>query len=196
MLKLAITLLHDKTNTVNENRISTILGMLTKHEQTTTEMVSDRIFKEVQKVRKDSATGVETPYTELEETATPEYEASFTTYYYTINAIDIPHEVRFYHVVPFGINRPSNMDELDGHKVIYGPEFQMVEKTFFDWGLKRGTDHGADVSIYVEDLSKLDFKKLLPKLEKVKDKQDPTEFLQEAGAKIANVEYMKKGGLK
>lgn len=183
MLRLAITLVHNKSNAENEAQISTILGLVDRHTQESTETVRDRTIVE----NKEGTT---------EEVLGPEYQATFYTYYYTFKAITEPHEVRFYHVVPHGKAIPSNIDQLDGAKVYYGPEFADTEKTYFDWGLKRGTNNGADVSIYVEDLSKLDFKKLLPKMEKVKDKQDPTEFLQEAGAKIANVEYFKKGGLR
>lgn len=163
MLKLAVTLLHDKSDSENEAQIDTILGLVERITDTHTN---------------------------------PDTGESFDTYHYEIKGLGIPHEVRFYHIVPFGKNRPSNMDQLDGHKVIYGPEFQMGEKTFFNWGLKRGTDHGAEVSIYVEDLSKVDFKALLPQLQDVASKQTTTEFLQRTGCKIANVEYMKKGGLK
>ena len=166
-MKIAITLLHNESDAENEAQISTILGLIDRVTDTHEEFDSEGIS-----------------------------QGFFDTYHYEFKNFGIPHEVRFYHIVPFGFDRPSNMDELDGHKVYYGPEFADTQKTYFDWGLKRGTDHGADVSIFVEDLSKLDFKKLLPNLEKVKDKQDPTEFLQETGAKIANVEYMKKGGLK
>ena len=162
-MKIAVTLVHNKSDKENEAQIKAVLALVDK-------VVDTNV---------DQETGAE-----------------FLTNHYEFKDFGIPHEVNFYHIVPYGINRPSNLDQLDGHKVIYGSEFQMNEKTFFDWGLKRGTDHGADVSIYVEDINKLNFKQLLPKFEKIKDKQDPTEFLQESGAKIANVEYIKKGGLK
>lgn len=162
-MKIAITLVHNKTDAQNEAQIDTVLGLVERLTNTNTD---------------------------------PETGEEFSTYHYEITGLGIPHEVRFYHVVPFGVNKPSNLDELDGHKVFYGPEYQMVEKTFFDWGLKRGVDHGAEVSLYLEDLSKLDFKKILSKLQKVANKTDKTEFVQDAGGKIANLEYFKKGGLK
>lgn len=196
MLKLAITLLHNKSDAENEAQISTILGLVDRHTTESTEMVRDRIFKDVEVTTTDPETGEEVITTEQQESLGEEYQATFYTYYYTFKDFGIPHEVRFYHVVPHGVNRPANLDELDGQKVIYGDDFPMVEKTFFDWGLKRGTDHGAEVSIFVEDLSKLNFKSLIPKLQYISDKNDPRSFSQETGAKIASVEYMKKGGLR
>lgn len=167
MLKIAITLVHKYSDSENEAQILGILDLVERVTDTHEEFDSD-----------GNSLGF------------------FDTYHYEITGLGIPHEVRFYHVVPYGVTPPSNLDWLDGHKVYYGPEYQMNEKTFFDWGLKRGTDHGADVSLYVEDVFKLDFKKVLRKLEKVADKADKTEFVQETGAKIANVEYFKKGGLR
>ena len=162
-MKIAITLVHNHSDSENEAQIDTILGLVERITDTHTD---------------------------------PESGEDFFTYHYEIKGLGVPHEVRFYHVVPFGVTKPSNLDQLDGHKVFYGPEFQMVDKTFFDWGLKRGVDNGADVSLYLEAISKLDFKKMLSKLEKVADKSDKTEFVQDTAGKIANVEYFKKGGLR
>lgn len=162
-MKIAITLVHNKSDAENEAQISTILGLV------------DRI----------ADTHVD-----------PETQEEFYTYHYEIKDLGVDHEVRFYHVVPYGVTKPSNLDELDGHKVYYGPEYQAIDKTYFDWGLKRGVDQGAEVSLYLEDLSKLDFKKMLSKLQKVADKADKTEFVQDDGGKIANLEYFRKGGLK
>lgn len=167
MLKIAITLVHRYSDAKNKAQIDTVLGLV------------DRITD-----------------THEEFNDKGEVIGAFDTYHYEFKNFGIPHEVRFYQIVPYGKVQPQNFFALDSYNVLYGPEFASVEKTYFDWGLKRGTDHGADVSIYVEDLSKLDFKNLIPKLQQVENKANPAEFLQETGAKIANIEYMKKGGLR
>ena len=63
-----------------------------------------------------------------------------------------PHRVRFYHIIPFGVTTPSNLDDLNGHKVWYraGDEDKIgTHPRFYNWGLKRGTDYGAEASVHI-----------------------------------------------
>ena len=163
-MKLAVTLVHNKPD--NEAQIATMLSLVTRITDTHEEFDQD-----------GNVVG------------------SFETYHYEFNDLAIPHEVKFYHVVPFGIDRPSNLDELDGHKVLYGIEDQDKGETrFFNWGLKRGTDHGADLSIYIEDVDQFSPKTLASSLTKLVSKNDSTEFVEDPSCKIATVKLLKEVG--
>jgi len=64
------------------------------------------------------------------------------------------HRVRFYQVVPFGVETPANLDALNSHKVWYkaGDEDKVSDHPrFYNWGLKRGTDYGAQTVVYITD---------------------------------------------
>ena len=72
--------------------------------------------------------------------------------YYTLAGVTTEHAVKFLQAVPFGVTRPTNMNLLDSHNVIYGNND--TDKTgdharFFNWLVKRGCDLGADVVFYV-----------------------------------------------
>lgn len=63
------------------------------------------------------------------------------------------HEVKFYQIVPFGVERPANMNLIDSHNVIYGKGDEdkvRNHKRFFNWGLKRATDYGADLVLHLD----------------------------------------------
>lgn len=80
----------------------------------------------------------------------------FETYYYTIKGLP-GYRVKFYQIIPFGVTPPSNLYDIDSHKVFYGKGDE--DKTgdhprFFNWGLKRATDYGADEVIHLGDYSK------------------------------------------
>lgn len=167
-MKIAVTLVHNKPD--NEAQIDAVLSLVKRVTDTVTQ---DQVDEE------GNVTGQE----------------SFDIYHYEFTDLTIPHEVRFYHVVPFGVPRPANLDQLDGHKVLYGPEDQdKTETRFFNWGLKRGTDHGADISLYLEDVSKLKPKDLAKTLGKLTDKADKTEFSEETCGKFATVKLLREVG--
>ena len=74
--------------------------------------------------------------------------------YYTIAGLAVPHVTKFYQVLPFGVNRPNNMETLDSHNVIYGARDENKTGThprFRNWSIKRACDHGADVVALVTD---------------------------------------------
>src|SRR4051794_17374759 len=77
-------------------------------------------------------------------------------YHYELDGLNLPHQVRFYQIVPFGVTPPDNFYRLDSHNVLYGTGDE--DKTgehprFFNWGLKRSTDYGAEVNVYLEDVA-------------------------------------------
>lgn len=128
-----------------------------------------------------------------EEGALMEYD----TYHYEINNLGVEQTLRCYQIFPYGVTPPSNKDDIDSHKVYYGAGDE--DKTgdhprFFNWGLKRATDYGADLVIHLEDHRKLDFKKLLSKLQKVADKNDTTEFVEDQSCKISSLKLLKQVG--
>ncbi len=76
------------------------------------------------------------------------------SYYYTISGLSIPHTVKFYQAIPFGISPPNTLYNLDSHKVFYGQgdnDKIGFHPRFFNWGLKRATDFGADIVAFVDD---------------------------------------------
>jgi hypothetical protein len=87
-----------------------------------------------------------TPVVELidgEDTVMPVYDLTGTL-----------HRVRFYQVVPFGVTPPANLDELNSHKVFYraGDEDKVsTHPRFYNWGLKRSTDYGAQAVVHITD---------------------------------------------
>src|SRR3990167_82240 len=93
----------------------------------------------------------------------------FETYYYTIKDL-AGHEVKFYQIIPFGVTPPPNLRDIDSHNVLYGKGDE--DKTgdhprFYNWGLKRATDYGADFVIHLNDETKLNITQLATDLQSV-----------------------------
>jgi len=64
------------------------------------------------------------------------------------------HRVRFYQVVPFGVETPANLDALNSHKVWYRARDEdkvSDHPRFYNWGLMRGTDYGAEAVVHITD---------------------------------------------
>lgn len=123
---------------------------------------------------------------------------TWTTIHHEIKEVGVPHEVKIYQVVPFGVTPPTNRYEINSGGIVqYGKgdeDKRDNHPRFFNWGLKRGTDYGAEIVIYVEDYKKLDFKKLLPKLQKLEDVTDTTEFVDDLSCKITTLKLLKEIG--
>jgi hypothetical protein len=130
MIRLAIILIHNKGDVTNEAQIDRLLQGTTK--------VTD-------------------PQTGTDEEGNP---FSYDTYHYEIDNLGIEHEVRFYQVVPEGVEKPSNFDLLDSWKVFFGPDQPSHNRRFFNWALKRSVDHGADAVIYIDDHTQLTLARL------------------------------------
>lgn len=131
---IAIVIVHNKNAAGNRNQITALASHLT----------------EVRETRLDENGAVILD----EETGQP---VQFLVGY-RIQGIVRDHLCHLYQIVPFGINPPSNLYLLDSYKVFYGAGDENKTGThprFFNWGLKRGIDHGADVVIYLSDLASL-----------------------------------------
>ena len=169
-MKLAIVIVHNKTNSENQAQISSILPLVVKNSQLITEDIYDSNGNVIGQQINES-------------------------YYYIIKGLTIPHEVRFYQVVPYGVNHPLNFNELDSHNVIYGKGDE--DKTgnhprFFNWGLKRGTDYGADICIYLDNLPQFTATKARQALQKF---TNDTEFVEATFGKLASLRLLKEVGL-
>lgn len=145
-MTIAITLVHNKTPEENEAQISALLTHVVKvgEEVSWDEPVLDENGQ---------------PVTELDGEGNPVVQTetkTATVYHYEFANLARDHRVLFFQVVPYGVDRPANYDELmqaDGcGGVLYGPEDANLRPSrFANWGLKRGVDRGADLSIYLED---------------------------------------------
>lgn len=159
MIKIAVTIVHNKTPEQNEAQIQALLPLVEKIEDFSTN---------------------------------PETGETYTTYHYQIKQLSITHEVRFYQVIPHGVDNPPSLYLLDSFKCFYGPEDQDKGETrFFNWGLKRGTDHGADISVYLQDPVALTQVKLRQALSLLKDN---TEFVETTWGKIGTLKLLKQIG--
>lgn len=162
-MKIAITLVHNKTDAQNEAQLQAILPLIEQ---------------------------IEDVHDELDENG--QVIGQYSTFHYQIKALPIEHEVRFYQVIPHGVTHPPSLDLLDSHKVFYGPEDSSKGETrFFNWGLKRGTDHGADLSVYLADPVALTQTKLRNALSLLKN---DTEYVETAWGKIGTLKLLKQVG--
>lgn len=135
---------------------------------------------------------------------------TFDTYHYELQGLDFPHELKIYQILPYQPNNPRlqqgfpyegvwpvNSYDIDSYKVAYGKGDE--DKTgdhprFFNWGLKRGTDYGAEIVIYLEDHGKLDISALKTQIKKLDDKNDPAEFAENDAAKITTLKMLEEVG--
>lgn len=163
MTHLAITLIHNKSNAQNQAQITALKSLLTT--------VTDGPFT-------DSETG-----------------ATWTTTHHEITGLAIPHTVKVYQIIPFGVTPPPNRYEVNSGGIVYygkGDEDKTGEHPrFFNWGLKRGTDNGADVSVYLTDPANLTATKARNALNKL---VNDTEFVEETWGKIGTLKLLKQIG--
>lgn len=128
MFRLGLGLIHNRGNLGNRSQIQSLLALVVQHFVQFTDPDTGALL-----VNSDSG-------------EPRGYE------WYSLAGVTTEHEVRFYQVVPFGVNPPNNLYDLDSHKVFYAArdEDKVAEHPrFFNWLLKRGTDFGADAAIYV-----------------------------------------------
>lgn len=117
-------------------------------------------------------------------------------YHYELDGLELPHELKVFQVFPFGVT-VANKDEIDSHKVFYGvgDEDKVGDHPrFFNWGLKRGTDYGADVVIHLEDYKKLDLDDLAIQLNTLIDPEDKHELIDDVAVKISTLKLLKEVG--
>ena len=163
MVRLAITLVHNKSSQQNFDQIEALLPLVTKVTET---------------IPRYDDQGVQV--------------GTYEIYHYEITNLQIPHTVRFYQVIPHGVTPPSNLYQLDSAKVFYGPEdADKGETRFFNWGLKRGTDQGADISIYLHNPQQLTRAKLRSALNRMVNN---TELVDTLWCKVASVRVLTRIG--
>lgn len=157
-MKIGITLVHDKSDSENEAQITTLKGLL----------------QEI----------VDGPFID------PETGEEYTTIHHELKGLDIPHEVKIYQVIPFGITPPQNRYEINSGGIVeyrLGDEDKIGKHPrFFNWGLKKATNNGAELNIFIEDIAKFDPKK-------IKDKKK--DYEEEDGVKYATVKLLKEKGV-
>lgn len=124
------------------------------------------------------------------------YEA-YDTYYYTIKGFVLPHEVHFYQIFPFSVKLPANKDDIDSYKVYYGAGDE--DKTgdhsrFYNWGLKRATDYGAEIVVHVDNYKDFSVDDLPFKVNTLVDPVDTTDLIDEISGKYSTVRLLRRVG--
>ncbi len=176
-MNIAIVLTHNKAD--NEAQIATLKSLLTK--------VTVPLFNTTYT---DKGEEVQTPI--LDEQGVQ--KQGFT--HYTLD-LPFPHKVSVYQIVPFGVDRPTGYKDLVSHNVLYGVGDE--DKTgdhprFFNWGLKRGTDYGADITVHIEDMAKFSVEDLAIQLNTIIDPNTKEEYLDDESVKLASVTLLKETG--
>lgn len=173
-MKLALTLVHNKTPQENEAQIELLKDYISP--------VGETIFDEESKQNK------------------------FIFKYYTVNGFNISHELHVYQIVPFQPENttdpyvatlPSNFYSIYSHNVQYGKNDKDKLGThprFFNWSLKRGTDYGADVVIYLENLQAVNINRLKNKVQMLFDEANNTEYIEESFGKLCSRKLLKEVG--
>lgn len=178
-MKLAITLVHSKTPEENEAQAQALLSLVERIEQTHPEL--------------DPLSGEPI----LDELGQP---LTYVTFYYRLKDLDLEHAIHVYQVVPFGVARPpsSNLVQaIPGRLVEYGQGDE--DKTgehprFFNWGIKRGTDDGADVSLYLTTPAGLNLQRLKGHLTAIERRPDNVDFIEDSFGKIGTLRLLKRIG--
>jgi len=177
-MKIAITLVHNKSDAENAAQIESMFSLVTEQ----TELIDGT----------DDEGNV--------------IIGAFERHFYTLNDLGIPHEIEFFHVIPFQPKNlsdpyiavlPSNLSLLKGRNVQYGKgdEDKIGDHPrFYNWGLKRATDYGAEAVIHMEDYKKFSVADLAFQLNTLIDPNDKTEFLEDKAVKITTLDLLKEVG--
>lgn len=165
-MNISITLVHNKTDAENEAQIQALSSHL--------KQVTSGTFT-------DPSTG-----------------QTYTITHHEIKNLNISHQVKVYQVIPYGVTPPPSRYLINsGGLVYYGND--NTDKIgehprFFNWGLKRGTDNGADISIYLTDVSQFSAQKLSGHITAITKTPDPTGFIEDAYGKVATLKVLKTVG--
>lgn len=163
-MNIAIVLVHNKGDKANSQQIETLKPLITKITDTHNEFDD-----------KGNIIGTS------------------ETYHYELIGLSIPHEAKFYQIVPFGVDPPANFDDIDSHNVLYrnGDEDKTGDHPrFFNWGLKRGTDYGADIVIQITDPTSFDPKTISTKLTTLEDKTNNTELIADPEGRYGTLKLL------
>lgn len=160
MIKIAISLIHNKSNRNNELQITTLNTLITQ------------IFEEinVEGIIKQAPTGI-----------------------YKLNNLLIEHECKIYQIVPFGVRVSDNFNLLNSYNVYYGvgDENKIGEHPrFFNWILKRGTDHGANICLQLSDISNFTLSNLNTRLNTI----DTEKFIETNYGKFGSLRLLREVG--
>jgi len=169
-MNLSLCLIHNKTNLGNRQQITNLLPLITKH---------------IEPIL-DPDTGL--PLFD------PQSGDPLQYYWYSLTSLTVEHNVKFYQIIPFNTNIPNNLYDLDSYKVFYGANNS--DKTgehprFFNWLLKRGTDNGADIVIYIRFPTLFGVVDLDTRLGLIRD---DVEFVETPWGKIGTVRLLREVG--
>lgn len=116
------------------------------------------------------------------------------TYHHEFKNLNFEHEVKIYQVIPYGVEPPPNRYDINSGGIVqYGEGDE--DKTgdhprFFNWGAKRGIDQGAELSIYLEDVSRMNAQSLKARL------QARSDFSEETFGKVISKDEFRRGQLR
>ena len=169
-MNIAIVLTHNKTDKENSDQITSLKALLIE--------VTDGPFDEFDEEGK--------------------VIGQFTTIHHELIGLSIPHEAKLYQIVPFGVEPPPNRYEVNSGGIVYygkGDEDKVGDHPrFFNWGLKRATDYGADIVIHLEDYKKFNLTDLPIYLNFLIDPSDPHELIDNPDSKISTLKLLTQVG--
>lgn len=165
---IAITIVHNKTPEQNEAQIQALLARLAIVKETFHQPVYENY--EFTDEEGNIQTGTREKTDENGTVITEPYEIP----HFEFAGLNIPHSVILFQVLPYGGSKPPSYYQLmsvpNCGGVEYGPEDQSKgQPRFFNWGLKRGIDHGADISCYLADPTQLTAQKIRQGIEALKN---------------------------
>lgn len=194
-MNISICLIHNKSDKENEKQIDALLPLIEKHTQDHEEEVQDRTYTDVEEDYIDVNDRPGKRIVRQEVLGKP-YTATFQSYYYTLQGLP-DYEVKFFQIIPFGVTPPPNLDQIDSHKVWYGEgdsDKQGDHPRFFNWAVKRGTDYGAEIVLYMDDVKKLSIDDLAIELNTLADPNVKTEFIKNVSGKQITVKALREKG--
>lgn len=194
-MNISICLIHNKSDKENKKQIDALLPLIEKHTQDYEEEVQDRTVTEVEEEYIDDEGVTQTRMVTQEVLGKP-YTATFQSHYYTLQGLP-DYEVKFFQIIPFGVTPPPNLDQIDSHKVWYGEgdsDKQGDHPRFFNWAVKRGTDYGAEIVLYMDDVKKLSIDDLAIELNTLADPDVKTEFIKNVSGKQITVKALREKG--
>ncbi len=168
-MKIAIVIVHNKSNAQNKEQIDFVKNLV--------EEVFIPVFD-------DNGLPIVEPNTGEQKQALVGYK---------LKALEVDHLIRFFQVIPFGVTPPDNLYSIDSYNVFYGvgDEDKVGNHArFFNWGVKRATDLGADTVIYLESPEQLTKQLLSNKLTELESKH----FVESGFGKIATNNLFKEYG--
>ena len=176
-MNIALVLVHNKSNVENNQQIENLKSKLT--EIRVDSFFNDENGNQIPTI--DPETGIQKTHLD----------------HYILTGLPVEHQIKVFQIIPFGVEPPANLYTIDSHKVFYGVGDEDKvgnHPRFFNWGLKRGTDYGADIALYIDDMNKFVPQKLIPLIQTLDSPNDPTEFADKDFGKLATFRLLKEVG--